>query len=64
MPWERIPRNVRFITAPNVEVKVKMSAQITLSEFSGRDDESIIPTLQNLLHFTTDAIESFAGEFT
>lgn len=65
LPWELKPRNVRFVAPPrNVEVNVKMSAQISFSEFNKRDDEPVIPMLKNLLRFTTDAIESFAKEFS
>jgi hypothetical protein len=52
MPWETIPRNIRPIGPPrNVEVKVKMSAQVTFGEFNKRDDKPIIPTLKDLLNF-------------
>jgi len=64
MPWEFAPRLIRHTGPPtNMQMKIKMSAQITLGEFSERDDQPIIPTLQNLLRFTSDAIESFAEEF-
>src|SRR5207244_1463826 len=63
MPWELKPRNVRIVDRSPVQVKGKMAAQVTFREFSKRDDESIIPTLKNLLRFTTDAIDSFAEEF-
>jgi len=64
MPWELKPRNVRLVGSPtNVEMKVKMAAQITLGEFNRRDDQPLIPTLQNFLRFTSDAVESFAEEF-
>lgn len=64
MPWEIKPRAVRHTGPPTkVEMKVKMSAQITFGEFSGRKDPSLIPTLQNFLRFTIDAVESFAEEF-
>lgn len=64
LPWELKPRNVHLVGSPtNVEMKVKMAAQISLGEFSRRDDQPIIPTLQNFLRFTTDAVESFAEEF-
>jgi hypothetical protein len=63
MPWEKRPRSMFILDNPEVDMKAQMFAQVTFSEFSGRDDESIIPTLQHLLRFTTDAIESFAEEF-
>ena len=64
MPWELRPRNVRIIGPPtNVEMKVKMSAQISFGEFNKRNDEPIIPMLQNLLRFATNSVESFADEF-
>jgi len=63
MPWELKPRDVRIVVVGNVIMKGKMSAQVTFREFSGRDEQSIIPTLNNLLRFTTDSIESFAEEF-
>jgi|HubBroStandDraft_4_1064222.scaffolds.fasta_scaffold40725_2 hypothetical protein len=63
MPWEVKPRNVRLVGPPTVDMQAKMSVQVTLGEFSGRDDQPLIPTLQNFLRFTNDAIESFAGEF-
>jgi hypothetical protein len=62
-PWETRPRNVRILGRSKMEVKVKMAAQVGLKEFSGRDDESLIPVLTNLLRFTSDSIESFAEEF-
>lgn len=64
MPWESKPsRIVSVIGKPKVDMKIKMVPQITLGEFRGPDDEPIIPTLQNFLHFTRDSIESFASEF-
>jgi len=64
MPWELRPRIIGAISPPrNVEMKVKMSAQVTLGEFRGREDKPIIPTLQDLLDFTVNSIEGFAGEF-
>jgi hypothetical protein len=64
MPWELKARNVQIVGSPtNVEMKVKMAAQVILGELSRRDDQPIIPTLQNFLRFTTDAVESFAEEF-
>ena len=63
MPWETVPRKIVLTGEPKVNMEIKMAAQITLREFSGRDDESIIPTLQNLLRFTTDSVNSFAEEF-
>ncbi|HET9406023.1 MAG TPA: hypothetical protein VFO39_02185 [Candidatus Sulfotelmatobacter sp.] len=63
MPWELRPRNVLILDVPQVDMKAKMFAQVTFSEFSGPGDESIIPTLQTLLRFTSDKIESFAIEF-
>jgi hypothetical protein len=64
MPWEITPRLIRYTGPPtNMQMKVKMSAQITLGELRERDDQPIIPTLQNLLRFTSDAVESFAKEF-
>lgn len=63
MPWELKPRNLRILGVSEVQVKGQMSAQITFKEFSGRDDQPIIPTLQNLLSFTVNSVESFASEF-
>ncbi len=63
MPWEKMPRSIHLVGPPDVKMKVKMSAQITLGEFSGREDLPLIPTLHNLLTFTVDSIESFAEEF-
>jgi len=63
MPWELNPRNFRIYGKSPVQVKGKMSAQITFREFSGREDEPIIPMLNKLLDFTTNTIESFAEEF-
>ena len=64
MPWEISPRNVRIVGPPtNMQMQVKMSAQISLREFSKRDDEPIIPVLQNLLRFAINSVESFAEEF-
>jgi hypothetical protein len=63
-PWELKPRNVKLVGSPtNVKMNVKISAQISFAELSKREDEPIIPTLNNFLRFTTDAIESFAKEF-
>jgi hypothetical protein len=44
-------------------MKAQMTAQVALNELSGREDQPIIPTLNNFLRFTIDAIESFAKEF-
>jgi hypothetical protein len=63
MPWEIKARSVHIIGPAKVEMKIQMAAQIALNEFSGREDQPIIPTLQNFLRFTSDAIESFAEEF-
>ncbi len=63
MPWDLKPRNVVILDEPKVDMKVNMSAQVTLGEFSGREGKPIIPTLQNLLAFTVNSIESFASEF-
>ena len=63
MPWELKPRNVFILDNPVLDMKVNMCAQIALNEFSGREDKPIIPTLQDLLAFTVNSIESFAGEF-
>ena len=62
-PWEIRPRNVRIMGHPDVNMNVEMSANITLGEFRGTKDESIIPTLNDLLRFTRDSIESFLEEF-
>lgn len=62
-PWEIKPRSAFIYNVPQVDVKGKMFAQVTLGQFTKRDDEPIIPTLQNLLRFARDAVESFAGEF-
>lgn len=61
--WELKPRNVTILDVPQVDMKAQMFPQVTFREFSGRDDESIIPTLQNLLAFAVHSIESFANEF-
>jgi len=63
MPWEIKPRNVRIYGVSDVNVKGELSAQVTLGQFTKREDKTIIPTLQNLLSFARDAVESFAGEF-
>jgi hypothetical protein len=63
LPWESKPRNVRVLGEPVVDMKGNMSAQVTFKEFSGRDDEHLIPMLKKLLDFTVNAIESFAGKF-
>ena len=64
MPWEIRPRNIRITGPPtNMEMKANMSIEVTLREFSGRDDAPLIPTLQDFLRFTIDAVESFAEEF-
>jgi hypothetical protein len=63
VPWELNPRNVRITGIRKMDVKLKMSAQVTFGKFAGRQDEPIIPTLQNLLRFTSDAVDSFAKDF-
>jgi len=63
LPWEVNPRNVRLTRPPQVDMKVKMSADVTFREFSGRDDDPIIPTLQNFLRFSADSLEGFTVEF-
>jgi hypothetical protein len=63
MPWELRPRDIRIVDVPKLDMQVNMSPQIAFGHLSGRDDEPIIPALQNLLRFTTDAINSFAEEF-
>ena len=63
LPWEVRPRNVRLTGPPQVDVKLKMAADVTFREFSGRDDDPIIPTLHNLRCFAVDSIDSFASEF-
>ena len=62
-PWEIRPRNFVPSGEPKVNMKINMAAQVTLGEFSGRDDESIIPTLNSLHRFTVDTIENFRDEF-
>jgi hypothetical protein len=62
--YEIWPRSFKRIGPPKMEVRGKMSAQVTFREFSKRNDEPIFPMLQNLLRFATKAVESFAGEFS
>jgi hypothetical protein len=62
-PWEIKARNVVITGPAEVEMKAQMTAQITFNELTKRDDQPIIPTLQNLLRFTIDAVNSFAEEF-
>lgn len=62
-PWENRPRRVQLVGHSDVEMNVKISANITLGEFTGANDESIIPTLVNLLRFTRNSVQSFSGEF-
>jgi len=62
-PWEIRARNVLITGPAEVEMKAQMTAQITFNELTKRDDQPIVPTLQNLLRFTTDAVNSFAEEF-
>ncbi len=51
MPWEIRPRtgSVRIVGPTKVEMKAKMTVQIALGEFTKREDQPIIPTLQNFL---------------
>ncbi|MGH9643848.1 MAG: hypothetical protein ACRD3Q_15680, partial [Terriglobales bacterium] len=63
MPWEIGPRTVRLAGPPKMQMDIEMSAQISLGELRGREDEPIIPTLNSLLRFTRYAVESFAEEF-
>jgi 5-deoxy-D-glucuronate isomerase len=63
VPWEVRPRIIQLIGREKVDMKAEMTVQVALSELSERKDQPLIPTLQNLLRFTSDAIESFAEEF-
>jgi hypothetical protein len=64
VPWEISPRSVQVTGPPtNVQMKAKLTAQVTFNEFSKRDDQPLIPTLQDLLRFASDAIESFTKDF-
>jgi hypothetical protein len=64
VPWEIKPRAIRPVGFPqDVQMKAKLSVDVTLSEFSGRGDSPLVPTLQDLLRFTRNAVESFTEEF-
>jgi hypothetical protein len=52
-----------IIGMSKVDVGCDMSPQVAFEQFGKRENESIIPALTQLLRFTSNLIESFAGEF-
>jgi hypothetical protein len=62
-PWETTPRRVIPLYTEKVEDGGDVALQIAFRELSEREDKPIVPTLQYLLNFARDSVESFSGEF-
>ena len=62
--FELQPRKFRPFFPPQVNVWGQLSAHVTFEKFVGGKSESVIPALQQLLCFASDAIESFSCEFS
>jgi hypothetical protein len=48
---------------PEMEMHAELAAQVTFAEFSERKGDPLIKFLNDLLSFTSNAVESFADEF-
>jgi hypothetical protein len=48
---------------PNVRVYSELFAQVAFDQFREREDDPLVPFLENLFRFTKESVESFAGEF-
>jgi len=42
----------------------ELSAQVMFAEFAERKGEPLVKFLNDLAHFTSDSVESFADEFS
>lgn len=55
---------IPLIGTAQMNVNVKISLKIAFSEFGKRKEQPVTPSLFQLLNFTRNTIESFAGEFS
>lgn len=54
---------IPLVGTQQLDVKVKISARIVFPEFGAQQNQFVIPSLLQLLNFTRNVIESFAGDF-